>query len=146
MDAIVKLFWMMLAGSLGVAARYGVTLMLQSWMANLESRFKWLGAADATFPIGTLVVNVSGTLLLSMLVVLALNGVVRPELRLILGTGFLGAYTTFSTFELEAEELWTRGTYGLAALYVVGNLVFGFGAVLLGRFLALRLIAFNVSP
>lgn len=137
----MKLVWMMLAGSLGVAARYGVTLALQSWLAGLEGRFKWLGAAGAGFPLGTLVVNVSGTLLLSFLVALALHGVVRPDLRLILGTGFLGAYTTFSTFELEAEELLSRGAYGLAALYVLGNLVLGFGAVFLGRFLALRMVA-----
>lgn len=135
----------MLAGGLGVAARYGVTLALQSWLSGLEGRFKWLGAAGAGFPIGTLVINVSGTLLLSMLVALALHGMVRPDLRLILGTGFLGAYTTFSTFELEAEELMARGTYGLAALYILGNLVLGFGAVFVGRFLALRLIALQAS-
>jgi CrcB protein len=143
--APVKVFWMMLAGSLGVAARYGVTLMLQTWMSGLETRFKWLGASGAAFPLGTLVINVTGTLLLSMLVALALHGVVRPELRLILGTGFLGAYTTFSTFELEAEELLARGTYGLAALYIGGNLLLGFGAVFLGRFLALRLVAWQAA-
>jgi len=136
---------MMLAGGLGVAARYGVTLSLQSWLSGLEGRFKWLGAAGSGFPLGTLVINVSGTLLLSMLVALALHGVVRPEWRLILGTGFLGAYTTFSTFEMEAEELLARGTYGLAALYILGNLVLGFAAVFVGRFLALRLIALQAT-
>jgi fluoride exporter len=67
-----------------------------------------------------------------------LHETVRPEWRLILGTGFLGAFTTFSTFELETEALLSRGAHGAAALYVFGSLLLGLGAIFAGRALALR--------
>jgi CrcB protein len=103
----------MLAGALGTGARYGLTVAIQGWMKG------------STFPVGTLVVNVVGSLLLAFIATLALHEMVKPELRLILGTGFLGAFTTFSTFELEAEELLSRGAWWPATVYIMGNLLLG---------------------
>ena len=137
----MKLFWLMVAGALGTAARYGLSLALQTWLAGRGSRTftaTWLGT---TFPLGTLVINVSGALLLGFLVTLVAHEVVKPELRLILGTGFLGAFTTFSTFELESEQLLTQGQWLPASVYILGNLVLGFVAIIAGRALALRLVA-----
>ena len=127
----MKLFWLMAAGALGAAARYGMTLAIQGWLSSRGSQF----------PLATLVINVLGSLLASFVVTLAVHEVVRPEWRLIVGTGFLGAFTTFSTFELEAEALISDGRWLPASIYIGGNLVFGFIGILVGRALAFRLIA-----
>jgi CrcB protein len=133
----MKICAMMLAGALGVLARYGLSVGIQEWVGNWGGR-TFLGAS---FPLGTLVINVCGSLLLSFLTALVLAGAVKPEWRLILGTGFLGAFTTFSTFELESEHLLAWGQWKAAGVYVAGNLLLGFGAILLGRFLATRVLA-----
>ncbi len=90
----MRLFWMMLAGALGVVARYELTLLIQDWLGGRGSRLFLVAAVGATFPLATLVINVLGCFLLSLLTTLTLQEVVRPELRLVLGTGFLGAFTT----------------------------------------------------
>ena len=121
------LLLMMLAGALGAGARYGLTLWIQNGPGALLN-----------FPLGTLVVNVAGCLLLSVITTLCLART-APDIKLILGTGFCGAFTTFSTFELEAEELLGRAPKA-AVLYVGGNLVLGFGAIFLGRWLAFQIL------
>ncbi len=117
-------------GALGALARYFLNLFIQGR----------LGAGSwATFPLGTLVINVLGSFLLGLTIALSARGLVSPELRLAFGTGFVGAFTTFSTFEWESELL-LRGGDGLrAALYIFGNLLAGYAAVLFGRWLAGRL-------
>lgn len=122
------LLLMMLAGALGTGARYGLTLWIQH---GPGARFD--------FPLGTLVINVTGCLLLSFITTLALQRAVAPELHLIMGTGFCGAFTTFSTFELEADELLRRAP-NLAFLYGSGNLILGFCAIWAGRWLALQIV------
>ena len=124
----------MLAGALGTLARYGFSLLVQEWVETWGDR-TFLGAA---FPLGTLLVNVLGCFLLSLIVTLTLAEAVKPEWRLILGTGFLGAFTTFSTFELESEHLLAWGHNKAAVVYILGNLVLGFGAIYLGRAVAGR--------
>lgn len=131
---IMRLLWIMLAGALGAAARYGLTIGIANWM----------GKSGRMFPLGTLVINVLGTLLLSVLVTLVLHHAVDVEWRFILGTGFLGAFTTFSTFAVESEELMARADWKLAALSIGGNLLGGLIAVFAGRMLALRML--NVPP
>lgn len=120
----------MLGGALGALTRYLVTLSVQGWM----QAGPW-----PSFPLGTLVVNVAGSFLLAFLTELGLRGWVPPVWRVALGTGFLGALTTFSTFELEAHLLLRSGELGRASLYVGANLVVGYAAILMGRALALRL-------
>lgn len=136
----MRLLWMMVAGALGVAARYEMTLIIQGWLSGRGSRFFLAAAIGATFPLATLIINVLGSFLLSFLTTLVLHQAVRPDIRLILGTGFLGAFTTFSTFEIESEGLMSRGEWLPAFGYLGGNLVLGFIAVLLGRALALRVL------
>lgn len=57
------------------------------------------------FPWGTLIINITGSLLLGVIIGLALNGHLSPSIKLILGTGFCGGYTTFSTVSFEAVRL-----------------------------------------
>ena len=85
--------------------------------------------ADSAFPFGILAVNLSGALLLGVAVGAALHG---DALRLV-GGGLLGAYTTFSTWMLQAQRLAEEGRAGLSGLYLAVSLVLGLGAVGLGR-------------
>jgi len=111
--------WIGCAGFFGAIARYGVS--------GLVSR------VDETFPWGTFVVNVSGSFLLGLLVAaLAHRYVVHADLRIALTVGFLGAYTTFSTFALETVEFVETHTPGLALLNVAASVVAGLGAVWAG--------------
>ncbi|MFZ0972370.1 MAG: fluoride efflux transporter CrcB [Solirubrobacteraceae bacterium] len=87
--------------------------------------------AGRDFPLGTLVVNLSGATLLGLLVGLGFTGT-----RLLLaGTATLGSYTTFSTWMLETQRLVEDGEFVLAGANVVISLVFGVGAAALGRFI-----------
>src|SRR5919201_4338081 len=75
--------------------------------------------SGGTFPIGTLVINITGSLLLGFLVRYALaTPAVSAEVRALLTTGFCGGYTTFSTFSYETAALIEEGEYQRAALYV----------------------------
>lgn len=83
------------------------------------------------FPFGTLVVNVSGSLVLGLLAGLALTG----DQALLAGTAAVGSYTTFSTWMLETQRLDEERQHAPAAVNVVVSLVFGVAAAALGRWL-----------
>jgi len=115
------------AGALGALARYGV--------GGLVHRF-----AGPGFPSGTLSVNLIGCFLLGLLTELARHaGWVSPEVRMWVGIGFLGAFTTFSTFGVETFRAAEAGDWHVAAwnivLNVVGGLVFVLAGVTLARWL-----------
>ena len=122
----MNLLALAIAGATGTLARYGLGLLIAGWLRGLGS----------SFPLGTLVINVLGSFVLSYVTTLALNSRLSLDVRLAMGTGFCGAFTTFSTFELEAHGLISRGANLEAGLYVIGNLILGFAAVLVGRWLA----------
>lgn len=90
------------------------------------------------FPWGTLVINLSGCLFLGWLGTLLADRLLpgSDELRLLLAVGFCGAFTTFSTFEFEANKLFKDGDGTLGLLYLGGSVFFGLLAVRLGVFLA----------
>ena len=114
--------WIGLGGCAGALTRY--------WLASA------IGARVATpFPLGTLVINLTGSFLLGLLVGLLDGRIASPIIRLALATGFLGAYTTFSTFTFETIRLLEEGSLLLASLNVVGSVVLGLGAVLGGLLL-----------
>ena len=115
----------MLGGALGALCRYLVGLLVQGTLAT-------------SFPLSTLLVNVTGSFCRSLLFY-ANTSSLSPTLQLAVGTGFLGSFTTFSTFELEASLLVREARWGGAVLYVGGNLLLGFAAILLGRLAAQRL-------
>jgi len=115
-------------GALGAVARYLVQLALAA-----------RGAAG--FPLATFVANVSGCLLLGALLALGeLRGTLAPSTRLFLATGFLGAFTTFSTYAVEGEALLQRGLHGRALVYLCSSVVGGVAAAWIGR-AAVQLLA-----
>ena len=85
--------------------------------------------AGGRFPLGTLVVNLSGAVLLGLLTGLALRG----DAFLLAGSGLLGSYTTFSTWLFETHRLAEDGQRALVAANVVLSLVLGVAAAALGR-------------
>jgi CrcB protein len=91
------------------------------------------------FPTGTFVINVSGSFLIGLVMTLLTERFkLHPNLRVFLVVGFLGGYTTFSTFEWEAIGLLRDGARWLATLYVVASVLCGYAAVWLGSVLAAR--------
>lgn len=102
------MLWYVAAGSAaGGAARFLLTDTLQQRLAP-----------TAGFPVGTLLVNVTGSLLLGFLIRWLLDApTVTPELRALLTTGFCGGYTTFSTFSHDTVALMERGDWRRVALY-----------------------------
>jgi CrcB protein len=108
-----------LAGALGALARWDVGA--------------WFGQRFPTFPWGTIVINVSGSLVLGVLFALLVErGIGSPTMRLALMTGLLGAYTTFSTFSLETFRLLEDGAVRPALANVGLSVVLGLVAVWIG--------------
>ena len=111
-----------LGGAIGAVARYQVSVVvLQRW--------------PHTFPWGTLVVNVAGCLAIGLLAQAAHHGWVSPSARMFLGTGLLGALTTFSTFGYETVVCFQEHGARLALANVAANIVLGIAAVAVGLWL-----------
>ena len=107
-------------GGLGAAMRHGVN----------RAALAWLGPG---FPYGTLIVNVAGGLLMGVLAELFLaKGGGSQEFRLFLTTGFLGGFTTFSAFSLDAALMWQRSDYAALAAYVIASVLLSIAALFVG--------------
>lgn len=106
-----------LAGGVGAVLRAAAEVAVSR---RLGRRFPW----------GILAVNLSGALLLGVVAGLALDG----PARLLIGTALLGSYTTYSTWMLDSYALAERSR-AFAVTNVVGSLVLGYGAIVLGRFI-----------
>jgi CrcB protein len=117
-----------LGGGIGAALRHGVNLV----SARL------FGTA---FPWHTLIANVTGSLVMGLLVgyFAFKGGEVSQHWRLFLTTGILGGYTTFSAFSLDTILLYQRGELGLAALYVILSVALSVGGLLAGLTLVRQL-------
>jgi len=114
----------MLGGASGSLVRYVLGTAI---MARLGARF----------PVGTLVINVSGSFLIGALMTLLTERLQpHPNWRLLLVVGFLGGYTTFSSFEWETLTLVKDGGRWLGLLNMVGSVAFGYMAVWLGSMMA----------
>ena len=94
----------------------------------------WISERNPTaFPLGTFVVNLTGSFVLGVLFAWVIErDVLPPDVRLPLMVGFLGAYTTFSTLMLESWRLVEEGAYGLVMANLVGSVVLGLVAVVAG--------------
>lgn len=118
------MIWLVaLGGALGSVARFALGSLVQE--------------RAGTFPVGTLVVNISGSLLLALIMEYALaTPAVSRETRVLLTTGFCGGYTTFSTFSYETIRLAQEGDYRRAGLYVLLSVVGSLAGALAGFTLA----------
>ena len=108
-----------LGGALGAMARYGLSGWVQGW-------------GSTTFPIGTMAVNIVGSFLLGLSLYLLESTAPTAELRAFVTIGFLGAFTTFSTFSYEAVVLLQGGEWTRGGLYVGGSLLLGLMGILMG--------------
>lgn len=116
-------------GALGAVARYLVVSQVGHW-------------AGSGFPFGTLAVNVAGSFAMGLIVELsALAWSPSPELRAFLTVGFLGAFTTFSAFSLDAALLYERGELALSAVYIMVSVVLSVGAFFAALALVRSLLA-----
>ena len=113
-------------GGAGAVARYGLSLAAQ----------RWLGSG---WPFGTLAANVLGGLLMGMLA--TSRGHDQERLRLLLGVGILGGFTTFSAFSLETVQMIETRAFGQAIAYVALSVALSLGAVIAGLVLARRVWA-----
>ncbi len=111
-----------LGGAIGALARHYVgmvTVML------------W----GAAFPWGTLIINITGSCVMGAVIsFFSHEPHVSPEIRTFLTIGFLGAFTTFSTFSLDVVTLWQRGEVGMAGLYMMSSVVLSIMALMAGMY------------
>jgi fluoride exporter len=110
-----------LAGSIGAIARYVVSLLF--------------GRLNIRFPAGTFFINISGSLFLGWFLAHIATRNVSDNLRLAIGVGFVGAYTTFSTYMYESNKLFDDGLAIAAMVNLVGSVVVGLIAVRVGLWL-----------
>ena len=128
---MLPLIWYVAAGSAaGGVARFLLTTAIQQRIAT-------------SFPMGTLAVNVTGSIALGFVMRYALGSPgLTPEMRVMLTTGFLGGYTTFSAFSYEAIALLERGEHGKAATYVLASV----GLALVGTVVGMMLANVALGP
>ena len=121
-----KLALVFVGGGLGAVARYLVSTALIPRVAG-------------TFPLGTFIVNVTGSFLIGFAMALLTERFqADPRWRLFLVVGILGGYTTFSSFEYETYQSFKHGYNTIALLYVLSSVVAGYAALLLGTALAAK--------
>ena len=120
-------------GALGAVARYLAT----GWVQDLSG---------SVFPWGTLAVNVVGSALLGFSLMWLQSTVASAELRQFIAIGFLGSFTTFSTFSYESVALLRDGEWWRAGGYIGGSVALGVAAVLAGAVLASSLIQIRSAP
>jgi CrcB protein len=121
----MKFLLILLGGGAGSLARYLAG-------GAISSRF------GARFPGGTMLVNITGCFLIGLIMTLLTERQPHPYWRLVLVVGFLGGYTTFSSFEWETYSAVREGGFWIGLANIVGSVVLGYAAVWLGTLLARR--------
>jgi CrcB protein len=123
----VRVMALSAGGALGVNARYWLGVWMSRWVSP-------------QFPWATFTINVSGSFAIGLLTTVLARWSPHSLLRLLVLVGFLGGYTTFSTFAFESLTLWERGETGRALANLAGSVVAGLVAVTLGVTLARGLV------
>ncbi|MDO8717027.1 MAG: fluoride efflux transporter CrcB [Dehalococcoidales bacterium] len=112
------------AGALGALSRYALGGAVERWTGT-------------SFPYGTLVINVLGCLIIGYFMQFALTSeIISPDMRLLVTIGFLGAFTTFSSFSYETAKLLEDGQHTSVILNIAMNVGLGLAATWLGTLLA----------
>ncbi|HVV50152.1 MAG TPA: fluoride efflux transporter CrcB [Polyangia bacterium] len=113
-----------LGGAVGTGARY----LFGGWAQR---------AWGPAFPYGTLIINAAGSFLLMVVMYLSLErGALSPDARVVLGTGVMGGFTTYSTFNYETFRLMQQGSFAVAGLYLGGTVAGCLASGALGLLLA----------
>lgn len=121
---MLQYLWIGLGGFIGANARY----LLQQWAAN-----QW----GTAFPYGTLLANVGGSFVIAFFLTVTTGRLsTSPEVRLFVAVGFLGGFTTFSSFAYETFSLAEQNGWRVATLNFISNNLLGLVGVLLGVLLA----------
>ncbi len=121
---MLKYFLIALGGAMGSALRYWVGSTVSSRMG-------------VRFPYGTLIINISACLIIGFtLTFMSKRAFLNPAWRFLIPIGFIGAYSTFSTYEWETLSTLRSGAFFLASLYAVGSLILGLAATWAGTALA----------
>ena len=132
MDTWARILALSVGGVAGVNARYWLGVWINRW-------------ASSQFPWATFTINVSGAFAIGFLTALLARWSPHSYLRLLILVGFLGGYTTFSTFAFETVTLWQRGESVFSLTYAVGSVLAGCAAVVLGAALA-RISSAHLEP
>ena len=123
----MKYLYIIIGGAIGSLLRF----LLSDFIAT-----KW----NTTFPYGTFSVNLIGSLLIGFLFGLfSMNGQLDEKVRFLLFIGFLGGFTTFSSFALENMKLMNAGLFSTTILYILLSNFFGIGLAFAGYFLGMKL-------
>jgi CrcB protein len=133
MDKLIQITVLSLGGIFGVNARYWFGLWVNRW-------------ATQQFPWATFLINVTGSFAIGFLTTLLVHWLPHPNFRLLVITGFLGGYTTYSSFAFESLTLWERGEKGLSLGYMASTLLLGFLAVSMGVALGRGLTILKGNP
>lgn len=119
-----RILWLSIAGALGTLARYGLGTFVQR-------------LHESSFPWGTLLVNLLGCFLFGLIFSLAEERfLVSGQIRLILSIGFIGAFTTFSTYAFETSQMLQRSDWLLVAINFTAQNFFGILSLFLGKTVA----------
>ncbi|MEK4028215.1 MULTISPECIES: fluoride efflux transporter CrcB [Bacillaceae] len=115
----MNVLFVMIGGFLGAICRY----LLGEWIHTAHG-----------FPVGTLLINLIGCLFLGwFLTYVSQNKKIKPEITLLIGTGFVGSFTTFSTFSVEVMQLFGEGRFLIALFYILSSLLLGLLLAGVGR-------------
>jgi len=126
---MLNLFILGVGGFLGAVSRYLVS-------GYVQDLFK-----TANFPYGTMVVNILGCFILGLLTqIIGAKELIDPQTRLFLMVGFIGAFTTFSTFSVESVNLFQSGQNLIAVLYLIGSNLLGIIFVFVGQAAASQIV------
>lgn len=120
----MKYFTVGIAGGLGAVSRYMIGLWIKSW-------------SKTAFPLPTFIINITGCFLMGLIMTAALErSALSPQWRVALTTGFLGGYTTFSTYSYETVNLINQGKIVIAVTYALISIVIGLAGAWLGSVIA----------
>jgi CrcB protein len=122
-DRWIRVLILSVGGALGVNALYWLGLWMSRWV-------------DPRFPWAIFITNVSGSFGVGFLVALMTRWLPHPYFRLLVVAGFLGGYTTFSTFAFDSLTLWEEGERGRSLANMFGSVTAGVAAVAIGATLA----------